>query len=979
MNFRKLRGGTAISVTVLALAIFGANLAFDNEGQVNIALGITSGANFGRSDYETVEEMREAEKANEIQTQEEGSVLLFNNNAALPLQKSDKVTLLGRTSADNIFRGGSGGSATTDNEAQNLYESLTAKGFAINGEVYDALKNSDVQRARGNIGEVPSSFYDNYQNSFSEYGDAAIITLGRYSGEQQDYAAGGDSNKPVETNADGDPVDVEGVPMLSLHQSEKDVITMAKNSGKFKKIIVLLNTGSPMDVGELESLGVDACLWIGYPGYTGFDGVANILAGDADPSGRLTDTYATSSLSSPAMRNYGNFTFSNVTAMSQDHYLVYAEGIYLGYKYYETRYADQVQNKNNATSSKGVYASDNNSWDYADEMVYTFGHGESYADFEETLKDVEWDRENRTVTATVHVKNVGMEEGSLYEGKSKDVVELYVSLPYEKGQAEKSAIQLIGFAKTDALSVGEECDVTIIVDDYLFATYDEEATNGADTSLKGCYVFDEGDYDFAIGKDAHDALNNVLSKKGVTGLFDAEGNPVEGDSDDVRTFHLDSLDNTTHARSHETDEIVSNHFEDKDLNYFIDGAVTYLTRDDWNTYPDRIENITATGEMLKLLDGHSYTTPEDAPDYSQFKHSQKYTDPETGESDPLTLAEMKDVAYEDDEKWDEFIDQLTPSELASLSGEAFGMPAYTDVGAKDISSADGPDGIQANAGFSHVNENLACSTWSEDLLTKRGLFMAEDGMASGQSGVYGFGANMHRTPYGGRNFEYYSEDTTMSYIAGAIQTKAATEKGLTTYVKHFCANDQEAWRNGSATLMTEQAYRQGPLKAFEGSFTKGGSLGTMTSNARVGLTTVSMDYPTMTTVLRDEWGFKGVAMTDSSKGSTHYLYTAESIAAGIDQFNNDETRGTTDMKNYLIKERDGFLWQRSREIAKHYFYMLARNFTMADVEANDVIEVTTPWWQIAIYSILGVLSASTAALIVLSTISYIQERKKEVK
>lgn len=799
--------------------------------------------------------------------------------------------------------------------------------------------------------------------------------MGRYSGEQQDSAAGGDSNTAVETNADGDPVDVDGVPMLSLHEEEREVIRLAKQSGAFKKIIVLLNTGTSMDVGELEELGVDACLWIGYPGYTGFEGVANILAGDADPSGRLVDTYATDSLSSPAMRNYGNFSFSNVTTMSQDHYLVYAEGIYLGYKYYETRYADQVRGINNATSSKGVYASENNSWDYADEMVYTFGHGESYASFEETLTSLEWDRENSTVTATVHVENLGVDDGNTYTGASKDVVELYVSLPYESGQAEKSAIQLIGFAKTEALEPGEETDVTITVDDYLFTTYDENAINGADTSLKGCYVFDEGDYAFAIGDDAHDALNNVLASQNVTGLFDAEGNSVAGDTSKVEIITLNELDNTSHARSDETGEIVSNQFEDLDLNEYIDNAVNYLTRDDWNTYPDRIENITATDEMLELLDGHTYQTPADAPSYSDFNYSVTYTD-ENGEEDPIVLAEMRDVDYDDDEAWDAFIDQLTPSELASLSGEAFGMPAYSKVGAPSITSADGPDGIQANAGFSHVCENLACSTWNVELLEARGKFMAEDGMASGQSGVYGFGANMHRTPYGGRNFEYYSEDTTMSYLAGAAQTKAATEKGLTTYVKHFCANDQEAWRNGCATMMTEQAYRQGPLKAFEGSFTKGGSLGTMTSNARVGLTTVSMHYATMTTVLRDEWGFKGVAMTDSSKGSTHYLYTAESIAAGIDQFNNDETRGTVDMKNYLISERDGYLWSKSREIAKHYFYMLARNFVMADVTEDDVIEDSIPWWQPTIYAILGVLGAATAAMVVLTVISYVQERKK---
>ncbi len=969
MNFRKLRGGTAVACAVLCLGLFASQLAFDNAGQVNLYLGITSGSELGKSDYSSTEEMRAAEKENEIQTQIEGSVLFFNNNDALPLQNDSSVTLLGRTSADNIYRGGSGGSATTDSSVS-LYQALTSEGVTINDTVYNALASSSESRSRGNIGEVDVSFYDSYKSSFSSYGDAAIITLGRYSGEQQDYAAGGDSNAPVETNSDGDPVDIDGVPMLSLHDEERDVIQLAASN--FDKVIVLLNTGSAMDIGELEDLGVDACLWIGYPGYTGFDGVADVLVGNADPSGHLADTYAEDSLSSPAMRNYGNFTWANNSNTAQDHYLIYAEGIYLGYKYYETRYHDQVLGINNATSSKGSYGSEG-SWDYADEMAYTFGYGSSYASFTQEVQSIEWDRDAGEVTAKVKVTNDGVSSGSNYSGESKDVVELYVSLPYESGQAEKSAIQLIGYAKTGNLASGESEVVTVTADDYLFATYDEEAVNGADTSLKGCYVFDEGDYYFSIGNDAHDALNNVMAAQGTTGLFDAKGNSVSGNSDNVRMESLAELDNTSHACSEETGEIVSNRFEDKDINYWIEDAVTYLTRDDWNTYPDRIDGLTCTDAMFEALDGHTYVKPDDAPSISDFNYSVEY-------EEPILLAAMKDVEYEDDEAWDAFIDQLTPSELASLCGEAFGMPAIADLGVPAISSADGPDGIQGQGGYSHVCENLACSTYNDELLEARGKFMAEDGMVCGQSGVYGFGANMHRTPYGGRNFEYYSEDTILSYLAGAVQTKAANDKGLTTYVKHFCANDQEAWRNGSATMMTEQAYRQGPLKGFEGSFTKGGSLGTMTSNARVGLTTVSMDYDTMTGVLRDEWGFKGVAMTDSSKGSTHYLYTEESIVAGTDQFNNDETRGTSDVKNLLIKSQDGYIWSCMRKVAKHYFYMLCHNFVMADVTEEDVIVETTPWWQIAIYSIIGVIGAATLVLLCLSIIAWLQERKKkEVK
>ncbi|MDD6241075.1 MAG: glycoside hydrolase family 3 C-terminal domain-containing protein [Eubacteriales bacterium] len=967
MNFRKARGAFAISTTFLSLCLFATSLAFDNSGQINVFLHITGEANTKNSDYSSVEEMRKAERENEIKTQEEGSVLLFDHGA-LPLATTSKVTLLGRTSADNIFRGASGGSATTEAEARNLHDALKDQGYSINETVYDALKASPLKRGRGNIAEVTKDFYDGtLTDSFSSYQDAAIITLGRYSGEQQDYVSGGETSQPIVTDSDGNPIDSEEVPMLSLHQEEKDVIQLAKDKG-FKKIIVLLNTGAPMDVGELQSLGVDSCLWIGYPGYAGFDGVASLLAGKADPSGRLADTYATSSLSAPAVRNYGTFTFNGVSGEEKSHYLVYAEGIYVGYRYYETRYHDQVLSLHNATSNKGVYAGET-SWNYADEMVYPFGYGLSYNQFKEEVQEITWDRENKKVKATVNVTNLGARDGVNYSGTSKDVVELYVSLPYQKGETEKSAIQLVGFTKTKELKKGESQKVTIEADDYLFATYDDKATNGADTSKTGCYVFDRGDYLFAVGDDAHDALNNALAYKGATGLTDPEGKSVKGDSKKVVSVNLATLDNTTYAKSPSTGEIVSNQFEEMDITHFLPGKVTYLTREDWNTYPDRITDITPTEEMLTLLDGHSYSKPSDAPEISSFKYSQKY-------DTPMLLSELVGVSYDDDEKWDKFIDQLTPSQLASLAGEKFGMTGIESLGIPSISSADGPDGIQANAGFSHVSENLATSTYNVELYQSRGKFMAEDGMASGQSGVYGLGGNMHRSVYGGRNFEYYSEEPVLAYLAGAEMTKACNDKGLTTYTKHFCANDQEANRNGYSTFMTESTFRNITLKAFEGSFTKGGSLGTMTSNARVGMTVASMSKALMTQVLRNEWGFKGVAMTDSSKGSSNYLYTKESIAAGIDQFNNDETRGSTDMKNYLVKEKDGYLWKRAREIAKHYYYMLTNNFVLAGNSSDQEVKVNTPWWQIAIPCVDGAVGLVSLVFLSFMIVALVQKKKK---
>ena len=964
LKFKHVRGGAAVAVSLCAIIGFANVLAIDNEGQINSFLGVkneglevTDDTNYYPTEYTSIEEMRKAERLNEIQTQEEGSVLFWNNKNALPLKTEKKITLFGRTSVDPIYRGGSGGSATTGKEAINIKKALENEGFSINPNVYSHLEKSTLKRDRGDIAEEPGSYYDSVKSSFDEYNEAAIIVLGRYGGEQQDLTAGGGASEDNTTDANGNPIDKDGISMLALHEAEKSTIKMVKESNKFKKIIVVLNTGYPMEISELEELGVDACLWVGFPGYTGFEGVASLIKGKADPSGRTVDTYATNSYSSPAVRNYGSFSFQNDP---QTYYLVYAEGIYTGYKYYETRYYDQIKNRFNANSKAGVYAS-KDSWNYADEMVYSFGSGISYADFEQTVESISWDLDKHEVTAIVNVKNLGDES---YTGKSKSVVQLYASVPYVEDGAEKSAIQLIGYGKSKDLAKGETDKVTITVDDYLFASYDENAINGADNTKKGCYVFDKGDYKFSIGDSSHDALNNVLALEGSTNLVDEKGNTVNGNPKKAVLHTLDTYDNITYAKSRETGEIVSNRFDDIDANYWMKDSVQYMTRSDWNTYPKRMTGLKATDEMIQIMSGNFYKKPEDAPNINTFKY---------GQENGIKFIEMKDVDYNDDEKWEKFIDQLKPNDLSIIVGEHFGNYAIETVDAPASSSADGPDGIQNNPGFSHVCATIAASTFNNELIANRGKFLAEDGYWSKQHGVYGFGANQHRTPFGGRSFEYWSEDATHQYLVGAIATKAATKKGLTTYNKHFCANDQEVWRNG-CTFMSEQTYREGALKAFEGSFTKGGSLGTMTSNARTGLKVVATDYNTMTGVLRKEWGFKGIAMTDSSR-SAQALFTHEAIDAGIDQFNND-TQRTQELRNYLIKEKDGHMWRKSREIAKHYFYTIARNFVINGLSIDSEVSNIMPWWKVTMYTIDGVLGTTAVALVGLSIVSYLKERKE---
>lgn len=952
------RGVSALLAMLLCLTTFGTSLAFHREGDVNLFLGtmppalsVTEDTNYYKSDYATKEEMRAAQKEYLIQCQEEGSVLLRNENNALPLTGDISVTLFGFAAATPVYHGGSGGPPNT---GINLYDALKEAGVKVNEKVYNAIVAAGGTRTKtGLIGEIPVSAYAGTESSYaSEYNNAAIYVMSRFGGEE------GDLNHGLQGDWQEGPA---GVRELALHQEEIDTLTMIRDSGKFDKIIVIVNSGYAMELDWLEEYGVDACLWIGYTGNYGMHGVANILTGKADPSGRNVITYAANSLSSAAMQNMGDFTFSNLTGLYKNKYLVYAEGIYVGYKYYETRYQDEILGINNANGSKGVFASKNGAWNYADEMVFTFGAGQSYADFTQELLGVEWDKTTHMVKAQVKVTNNGDET---YTGKSKDVVQLYVQLPYEAGQAEKSAIQLIDFAKTSALAAGESETVTIEFSDYIFATYDSNAVNGAEPDKKGCYVFDAGDYYFAIGDDAHDALNNVMAAKGITGMYDAQGNPVAGEPAKTVKDTLAALDNTTYAVSQRTGETVSNIFEDRDINYFIDGAVTYMTRSDWNTFPDTVTTLTATDEIKDLMENFQYEKPADAPDVSVFKHRQ---------DNGISFIDMKDVPF-DDPKWEEFIDQMSVTELSQITGDKMGLDMIESIELPAYAGGDGPDGHQQGTLFNA--EMVASSTFSKEMLEKRGEFIAEESYWIGFRQIYAPGANLHRTPYSGRNFEYYSEDAIMSYLCGEVQTLAMAEKGCVGTIKHFCGNDQETNRHGVATFMTEQALRQGPLKGFEGALQKDHSMATMTAFNRIGCVPSAADYEIQTQVLRNEWGFTGINMTDSSKDSASYMGTPDSLWAGTNQFNNDPGR-VPEVTNLLTKNRDGFIWSKLRETAKYYLYTMSRSNLVNGLSKEVLVESYTPWWKPAMIALDAAIAVVYVGSVVLFLATTYGKKKKE--
>lgn len=990
MKFKKyknlFRGLTCASTFFLGLFVVLSDMGERYEGFINDRLGTaapkTEGEGedkyksaYGDLNATNVKKLIEDENQFNITAMEEGAVLLRNENDALPLKSDElRVTLFGNSVANPVYATNGGGSGFKAERGGSLYDAFTSCGFAINDTMFNAYKNSGVTRVsnstagKSSIGEVPSSFYTNELKASyaNDYNDVAIVLLTRYGGEGVD----------LDTN------DIDGVPLLSLHQQEKDLLKMIKDSGKFKKTIVLINSPFAMDTEWIESseYGVDACMAFGAAGDVGFKGIANLLTGKADFSGHLTDTYATDSLSAPAMRNFGNYEYTNHTKTYENEYVVYAEGIYVGYKYYETRYQDQVLGINNATGNYGVFASSDNRWDYAKEMAYPFGYGLSYTDFTQTVDSINWNQETHQVTATVTVKNNGVADSSAYTGKAKSVVQLYVQAPYEQGQAEKSAIQLIGFGKTGELAEGESEQVTITVDDYLFASYDENATNGADSSKKGCYVFDKGDYYFSIGDSSHDALNNVLALTSPTAnLFDEKGATVLGNSSKVVKQNLAANDNSTHAKS-KNDVVVSNQLQEIDYNYYKDGTVTYLTRSDWSTYPKSYTGLEATDQLKTDLAGKTYAQDP----------SIKVSDFKTGVDSDLKFVDMADVDYDDDETWNKFLDQLSIGNLTTICGETMGNKAITTVGKPANNNTDGPKGLGSTYKYGdgsgitlYVDQVVMTSTFNLELNSKRGSFFAEDALYAGYSMIFGPGADLHRTAYSGRNSEYYSEDGNMSYLCGAAQVKAMQEGGLIAGIKHFAGNDQETNRHGVSTFASEQGFREGSLRCFEGALTDkvGGALGVMTCFNRIGATAGAASYAVQVQILRNEWGFKGVNLTDSSKDASDYVHTEECITSGTDMFNNDSSR--SDELLTLIKQgKDGTILKAVRNANKNFYYAFSRSNLVNGLAHDTVVTDFVPWWKTALKAFtisFGVVSGLLLAGFATAYAFDIIDRKKGEK
>lgn len=885
------------------------------------------------------------------QVEEEGAVLLTNHNNSLPLNKSSNVSVFSQSSVDFVI-GSTGGSGEISASELTLQSALENVGINVNPTLINFYKSMNYHRKIGglaqgtskdpflwSINEIPYSKYtDEVKNSYKNYNDAAIVVISRTGAENADLptdmASADSRNKRGSTS------------ILELDTDEKELLKNVTNN--FDKVIVLLNTTNAFECGFLDDYDIDACLWVGGAGQYGLNAIARLLVGDSNPSGHLADTYAYDVFSSPAMQNWGNFAYVDDSGKETGHhYVTYAEGIYVGYKYYETRYEDKIMNQGNA----GEY-------DYDSVVQFPFGYGLSYTEF--TWSNFDYALDDKTINIKVTVTNTGEKAG-------KEVVQFYTQSPYTQydidNQIEKSAVNLMGFAKTDILDPNQSETVKISIPLERLKSYD---ANGL-----GTYLLEKGDYYFTVAENSHEAINNILKVKGYN--VNGKENLCEKDTLEEIIYNKDTTTNT---------EIV-NQFED------ANGDKKYLSRHDWSSMNNNGLRDGTNENNRYDNDGYIYEqkiTPELKETLEKTGYEaanapeQEYSDPTFNANNKKVLIDMKGKEFNDPE-WDPLLDQLRIKELEQMvTSSGHKTYAIPSVGKPYATDSDGTsawksfigDGVNAGG---MPNETVQASTFNTELEYEVGQIMGELALwakvtASAQTtnltGWYAPAMNLHRTPFGGRNFEYYSECPMLSGIIGSSVVKGATDKGVITYIKHFAFNEQETNRmTNNVTWSTEQALRETYLLPFEMSIKEGGSLGVMTAYPRVGTTWTGGSYALITNVLRKEWGFNGFVITDYMDGD--YENCDQMLAAGGD--------AALCLEEQYVTTEGARAHTYLRNAAHHLLYSFVNSNGMNGIDANSLIVGGTPvYYRIMIFFNItfGTLILLT---IFLTILGIIQQRK----
>ena len=1023
-----MRGLAALMTCLMVLSIVGTGVANTYRGALDDTLGTESyvtinddsAARF-KTDYATIEDLAAAARDIAIREGEEGTVVMKNDNGVLPLKANANVALFG-LAAYNVY-GPKGGNA----DAASLADALAGAGLNVNETLKDYYltniinMHTEMRANRWTGKEVPTTVYDHmyvsapgdwttYQiaevppTEFEALGVPAnwkeaiakdsigICVFARGAGEGNTYKPGSALNYAGEATGE-DP--------LKLSADELAVVEAAKAT--CSKVIVLLNTGNNMmiaDIAEGGSHEVDGICYIGCPNDYQTIGIANVLTGKVNATGALASAFVRDHQSIPAVQNVGGDYFADYEIVCRNDdprypgkeignigtgsfggadtynggmYIVEAEGIYVGYKYYETRYFDAVMGQGNANSAAG--ATQGSAWNYSDEMLYTFGHGLSYLDYTQTIKSVTVDRSvNGNITAVVEVKNNSNQDG-------KFLTQLYVQQPYtdydRTNLVEKSAVMFLNSAKVD-VAAGKSKEVTITIPTKYLASYD---ANNAKT-----YILDAGDYYFTAAAGAHEAVNNILAAQGKT---TADGMDAAG-KNAVVSWKLDQLDNTTFAIANNT--TVTNVADDADLNYWLPGTVTYLTRQDWNTFPInynklnlKIADSPKKDQWIAEMRGETYTI-SDTGAAAEAVPGPKFTASEIG------AEQLNNI---NDPYWDKLVHAITIDEaVGAVIHGGSRSDTLTNIDNPVVIQNEGPTGI--SAGYTdeatgktykfNVNSQtlLGCS-FNPELAYQWGLVEGNSCLWVERYDLWGSGLTLNRTPYNGRNYEYISEDPMLTNVIGREVIQGCSDKGIINGPKHMGFNDQEHNRAGISAYMTEQKFRETDLRGFEGALSDAFGMGVMIAFNRIGATNASHHVGMIQKIVRGEWGFKGLISTDMMN---NYLYfNAESmVMAGITQvadFAADNSHinlgegGVDAVWPHISLEtvsKDSNLVEQARENLKYQLYIFA-NSAILNISTQRV----NTWWDTAL-TVTTYASSILAALFFLAwvVLTLLPEKKPVV-
>lgn len=902
-------------------------------------------AQYFTEDYTTEErEQRGLELVYQVEA--EGAALLMNENNALPLEKGAGVSLFSTSSVSFIY-GGTGSANVDVSKADTLKTALEESGISVNQALWDFYLTGDgAQYTRdgggytsgAKVGEAPwSSYTDDLLSTVEQYGDAAIVTLSRVGGEGVDLT-------------------FQEYNYLALDENEKSMlagIKDLKDAGKINKIVVLLNTSNPLQLDFLKDneYGIDAVLWVGGVGVSGINAVADIIAGAVNPSGSLVDTYCYDNYSSPAMQNFVPVVYAGyekgIIPDVAETYMIYQEGIYVGYKYYETRYEDYVMGTGNAGS-----------YDYNGDVAFPFGYGLSYTDFEYSHMEVVYDDLKDVFNVIVKVTNTGDVAG-------KEVVQIYLNSPYTEydkaNGVEKAAAALVGFEKTDVIKPGESQFVTVEVDRREFASFD--------TYGYGTYILDAGDYYLTAATDSHNATNNFLAAKGYTaentqGRMDADGNSTL-----TYKYTVDTLDAQTYSTALNGEKI-TNQVSSADPNLYdgVEETIVWLTRNDWTgTMPDAKETVKIAltemlAEDLQLLQYN----PADYPEMEM---------PTMGADNGLKLYDMIGLDY-DDPQWQLLLDQMTFDEMVSLIGDSFHwtMPVKS-VEAPGTRDENGPQGLTVSLFGSQLgvvtaaltSEDVLAATFNKQLVYEIGNIVGNDCLAADVAVLYGPGANMHRTPYGGRNFEYYSEDGFLSGEICAAECKGIEEKGVRVVIKHFALNDCEQDRTGLGVWLNEQAAREIYLKAYQKAFEETGANGVMMAYTRWGTMWAGAHAGLVNGILRGEWGANGLTISDNV--ITTMVNGVDGILAGNSTYDAMLWYVTQQLPDY---KDDAVVVNAMREACHHNLYAIAHSSGMNGVGPDTTVKLKTP----VVLKVVPAVSVVLGVVFLLSVVMYTKKKSQ---